>query len=246
MVEIKNKHPSVQDSPSYDFDILGKDSFMYHWVKEYMDATYRAVRRSGYSLEGRTLYDIGIGRGRSLALFKALGVKRVVGIDMNVQESRYAKVQQERLDVDLELIIDDVGNRYLRGVPTASSEVVSVMNLLFILPQDVRKNILEEVKRIVTPGGILVVMDGCMPSLMWFFNTLSGMGRVFSVEDKLKQLLFPLKLVQVEPSNYFYFFNRPMDILGRIFGSDIYRKMNRLMQALRVPPSTKTFVFRKL
>lgn len=231
---------------NYDFDVLGKDSFIYHWVKEYMDATYRAIKRCGVDLRRKTLYDIGVGRGRGLALFKALGVKKVVGIDINASESHYAKARQERLGIDLELITDDVQNSYLSGLPNDSCEIVSAMNILFILPPDVRAVILREAKRIVRPGGVLIIMDGCRPSLMWFFNTLSRMGRIFSTEEELKKLLFPLKLIATEPSNYSYFFNRPMDLLGKVFGADVYRRMDQLVHTLHVPPSTRTFVFRKL
>jgi urea transporter len=80
---------------------------------------------------------------------------------------------------------------------------------------------------------------------MWFFNALSYMGRIFSTEEELKKFLFPLKLVATENSNYLYFFNKPLDLLGKVFGVGIYRKTDRLLQVLGVPPSTKTFIFKK-
>lgn len=245
MAEIKDKHPSVQDTPSYDFDVLREKSFIYHWVKVYMDATYKTIQRSGCDLRGVTLYDIGIGRGRSLAVFKALGVEKIVGIDINAKEVEYALKQKDRLHCDLEIIIDNREGYYLKSVPSDSCTIVSIMNTLNFLTKEVREATLTEAKRILIPGGYLIITDATKPSLMWFFNSLARMPRIFSTSRELKQSLYPLRLLESSGSNFLYFINKPMDQLGKVFGQDIYRKMNRLLQTLNVPPSTKTFVFRK-
>lgn len=232
-------------TPVYDFDVVPKWSFLHHWVSDYMASTLRAIEESGISLEGSTLYDIGLGRGRSLSLFKALSVKRVIGLDVNADVIGYARGQSDRVKLDLEIIIDDSKNTYLKSIPSDSCDAVSLMNILYAFGAESRKTVLLEAKRIVKPGGAVIIADACKPSLMWLFNSLSLMGRVFSTEEELRGVLNPLELLVVEPSNYFYFFNKPADVLGKIFGPAIFTKLNRLMKLLGVPPSTKSFVFRK-
>lgn len=233
------------ETPSYNFDVHKKGSFMHHWIYGYMEATRRVILDSDISLAGKTVYDIGIGRGRSLALFKGLGVKKVIGLDINADVVAFARNQSARVKLDLEIIIDDLKNTYLKSTPSNSCDVVSLMNILCYLDAMSRGTILLEARRIVKPGGVVIITDGCQPSLMWFFNTLSLMGRIFSTEEKLRRALDLPELLVVESSNYFYFFNKPADMLGKIFGPAIFTRLNMLMRLLKVPPSTKSFVFRK-
>lgn len=231
------------EAPPYDFDIVNKESFMYQWVQNYMEATDEAVRRSGVGLAGKTLYDLGVGRGRSLALFKAWGVKKVIGLDVDRNEVEYARKQGERLQYPLEVVVDSPRNDYLKGLPSESCESVTIMNALNFMPKDVRASVISEAKRILKPGGLLIVADATRPSLMWFFNSVSLMPRIFSSRSELEARLYPLRLIATCGSNYFYFFNKIADIPGKIFGVKAYRWLNAVFKAVGVPPSTQSFVF---
>lgn len=218
---------------------------MYQWVQNYMEATDEAVHESGVSLGGRTIYDLGVGRGRSLALFKALGARKVVGLDTDGSAVEYARKQGERLQYPLEVVVDNPRNDRLKGLPSESCDNVTIMNALNFMPKDVRASVISEAKRILKPGGLLIVADATWPSLMWFFNGVSLMPRIFSSRYELEARLYPLRLMATCGSNYFYFFNKIADIPGIIFGSKVYRWLNTVFKAMGVPPSTQSFVFIK-
>lgn len=232
--------------PDYDFDIHKPLSFMYYFTKQYMDQTYKALLSTGKSLEGKTIWDIGIGRGRSLALFKALGIQKVIGFDINESETQFADAQSKRLGLDVQVVIDSVHNEKLKQIPDNSCDAVSLMNILFCAQDNMaRKTLVGEVKRILKSGGILIVVDMQKYSLMWLSSFLSGKPWKFRNHDELIELMAPLPLISSTASNHFYFINSFVDILNKWLGHNICYKLNSLFKALRIPPSTRTFVFTK-
>jgi ubiquinone/menaquinone biosynthesis C-methylase UbiE len=231
--------------PDYDFDIHKPLSFMYYFTKQYMDQTYRVLLPMK-SLKGKTLWDIGIGRGRSLTLFKALGIQKVVGFDVNESETQYADEQSKRLELDVQVIIDSAHNEKLKKIPDNSCDAVSLMNILFCAQDNIaRKTLVDEVKRILKIDGILIVVDMQKYSLMWLFSFLSRKPWKFGNQNELIELMAPLLLISSADSNHFYFINSFVDILSKWIGHNICFKLNSLFKALRIPPSTRTFVFTK-
>jgi SAM-dependent methyltransferase len=240
---------SKQGTPApldYDFDVHPRNSFMYNWVKQYMDKTYEMLREVDYDFAGKTIYDIGIGRGRTLAIYKAMGVKKVIGYDLVKEETDYAVKQAKRLSINLEIVIDTYNNDKLKKLPDKTCEVICVMNILFCAADDrTRKTIINEIKRLLKPGGLLIVTDMQKLSLMWFFNTITRIPRKFHVHEELVNSLRPLKLIATGSSNYFYFVNKPADFLGELFGSGLYSALNSAFQKTSIPASTRTLIFKK-
>lgn len=240
------KSKSLSPRIAYDFDVHSVNSFMYVWTKNYMDATYIAAKESGINFKNKTLLDIGIGRGRSLVVFKKLGIKKVVGIEVTDSEAAFAKKQAKRVSLPLQLIIDNTDNSKLKKIPSNSIEVIGLMNILFCLPNDKsRQTIIKEVKRLLKPHGALIVLDMQKPSLMWFFSKITLKKWKFRSDEEVIRLFSPLKLVISKPSNFFYFINKLVDIVSSIVGDGFVYYFDRVFRFLHIPPSTKTFIFTK-
>lgn len=235
------------DEKAYDFDAHTRNTYMYFWIREYMDATYQACKNSGYNFKGKTVYDIGIGRGRSLAMFKTLKIVKVIGFDIRKSELAYAKKQIKRMNLDVKLVLDTPNNAILKKVPTSSCEIVTLMNIIFCLPNDeVRNTVISEAKRILKPGGILIVLDMQKPSLMWLMSRITFKHEWrFLTRNQFMKVMKPLKLIAYKESNYLYFINIIMNLLGSIFTPKVYVVTNNFCKALRIPPSTRSFVFKK-
>lgn len=237
---------SMEKVLKFDFDIHPKNGYMYFWIKDYMIATYKAASRTGFNFKNKTIYDVGVGRGRTFSIYKKLGIEKVLGFDVDKGETKFAKAQAKKLKLDLKLILDSEDNKKLQKVPSNSCELVALMNILFCLPNNQsRMRIIKEVKRILKKGGLLVVMDMQKPSLMSLVSFLAFKNWKFRSHTELLKMMKPLRLISYETSNHFYFVNFFADILGKIFGPNIFEHLNDLFRYLHVPASTKTFIFTK-
>ena len=146
----------------------------------------------------------------------------------------------------MSVVIDSLENTELKKIPSESVEAVALMNILFCVSSDaVRQRLMSEAKRILKPGGALIVVDMQRPSLFWLMSLLSGKGWKFRRHDELIQLMRPLEVAGVGQSNYFYFVNPVMNWLNRMFGRNICYSLNTFARAIGIPASTKTFVFKK-
>lgn len=233
-------------SIEYDFDVHKKGSFMYFWTKNYMDATLDAALESNFAWKNKTVLDIGIGRGRSLTIFKKLDIGSVHGIDISKSESSYAHKQSKRLGLPLKVTIDDFDNTFLKSISAESYDVVALMNILFCVPNErVRKTIITEAKRILKPGGRLIILDMQKPALMWIMSKITLKPWEFRTNDQLLRLFSPLICLSAKGSNFFYFINRPMDIVSKVLGTGILNVLDALYRLLGIPASTKTLIFTK-
>lgn len=231
--------------PNYDFDVHPPLSFMHYFTEQYMDETYRAVVSSGVDVRGKTIYDIGMGRGRSLAIFQSLGIAKVIGFEVRPEEAQYAKRQAERLGVELETVLDSFDNDELKKVPSGSVELLAVMNIFFCLDDRTRSTIIEEVKRILKPGGTMIVLDMQGPSSMSILSWLSRKPwKFFTYREFLKRMQ-PLRLLTYRTSNHFYFANKPMDFINKLCGFNVCYPLDRMARKLHIPSSTRTYIFTK-
>ena len=113
---------------------------------------------------GERVLDLACGRGSSL--FPALDA---VGEDGTVIGIDLAQGMVERLTVDLEA--RGIGNAEVRmgdaealDLPDGSVDVITCVYLFHELPRNVRRRIARELRRVLAPGGLLVVEDSAQLS----------------------------------------------------------------------------------
>jgi len=237
-----------QKKINFDFDI-NNGKYMYYWVKDYMLCTLEVVQKLDLKLNGKEIYDIGIGRGRALPLYKTWGIKKVIGIDINKNETRFALRKAKKLGINLKIIIDSEDNFKLKKIPCQSIEVVALMNILQMLSSNSQKTIAIEIKRILKQGGIAIIVDIQKPSLMWFFSLIAGRKMNYLSYKEFMRLFSGLTLVGYGESNYFYGVNKIMDfflkITGKSFFEFILNKLNLLCKLIGIPATAKIFIFQK-
>ena len=110
---------------------------------------------------GRQALDIGTGRGQ-VAVYLARAGFAVTGIDLSENMIDCARQNARRQDLDIDFRTGDA--EHLAFDDDAFDVLVS-RNLLWTLPRPQRA--LEEWRRVLRPGGLLVVSDGLWMNTTW-------------------------------------------------------------------------------
>lgn len=121
---------------------------------DYRSATAGLRRGLGPWLEvaGQRVVDLGCGTGGMCWLAREAGAAHVVGVNLSQGEIDFA-----RPHVDAELVRQDILD-YLRGRADESVDVVFALNILEHLEKETLVAVLEEARRCLVPGGVLVAM----------------------------------------------------------------------------------------
>ena len=191
---------------------------------------------------------MGIGRGRAMPLYKQWGIKKVVGLDIDKNDALLAKKQAAKLAVDFTSIIDDANNQQLKRVPDKSFDIISVINTLHMVNKNTKKAIATELKRILKPDGVLIIMNLHKPSLFWMATILTQRkNQEFISDDELFLLLKPLNLIATSQTNYFYIVNKLYKYIRVTFGKRVSEGfvtfMENLCRTLHIPGSATVFIF---
>jgi ubiquinone/menaquinone biosynthesis C-methylase UbiE len=115
------------------------------------------------------LLDVGTGTGRFLEqLARTLPGSDIVGVDLSPWYAAYARDSSEQLDDEKaaarrELRVQ-VANAEALPFGAGAFEVVTSVFMLHELPRRVRRSVLREMRRVLVPGGLLVLMDAAQPS----------------------------------------------------------------------------------
>jgi SAM-dependent methyltransferase len=118
-------------------------------------ATTAGLRRGlgpWLDVAGRRVVDLGCGTGGLCWLARAGGAAHVVGVNLSQGEIDFARPR-----VDAELVCQDILD-YLRGCPDESVDVVFALNILEHLEKETLVAVLEQARRCLVPGGVLVAM----------------------------------------------------------------------------------------
>jgi ubiquinone/menaquinone biosynthesis C-methylase UbiE len=115
------------------------------------------------------LLDVGTGTGRFLSqAARALPGAEIVGLDLSPWYVEHAREQLAAgaagSMVGAGAVRVELGNAEQLPFPDASFDVVTSIFLLHELPRRVRRNVLSEMRRVLTPGGLLVIEDAAQAS----------------------------------------------------------------------------------
>jgi ubiquinone/menaquinone biosynthesis C-methylase UbiE len=147
VVEYAAGKPGFQDAANYDRRRYGGPASHYKQT-----VTMNAVMKLVGPLEGKCILDVGCGTGRGVVKF-AQCAAYAVGSDYSLDMLSYA--QQK------------VGGKsnctFVRAIaqqlpfPDASFDVVTALNFLHLFDVGTQRAMIAEMKRVVRPGGIIVV-----------------------------------------------------------------------------------------
>jgi SAM-dependent methyltransferase len=134
-------------------------------------------------LEGARVVDLGCGFG-ALSLFFATGGATVIGIDPNAERLTVGAIAAREFALPV---------TFQRGwtedlvLPDASADLVVINNsLCYIVPRAERRRAVAHVRRILIPGGTVVLRN---PSRSWVLDPFTGLPLVHQLPPKLAQAL---------------------------------------------------------
>ncbi len=235
LVEYRVGAPGYRDVASYD-------------QKRYSGAAreYRqAVMARAYGgligpLQGKRVLDVGCGSGRGVAVF-AGAAKFAAGCDASVDMLRYAARKLEgRTGWGL-------ASAYAQQLPFASDsfDVVTALNFLHLFTLEAQRAMIAEMRRVVKPGGILVLeFDNAWHGLLavglykrWFRDergTLPWEARYVLGDGcrivRVRTAALPIiwRLFYRAPRFFGIFENLSrLPGLGRIMGQRVYYKLQK-------------------
>jgi demethylmenaquinone methyltransferase/2-methoxy-6-polyprenyl-1,4-benzoquinol methylase len=117
---------------------------------------------SSYIKEGQKVLDIGCGTG-ALTIKAAKKGAQVKGIDVNPQMLEIARKKMEKENLTKNVELQEMGVAELGSEESESYDVVMSGLTFSELTQDELNYTLKEIKRILKPGGILLVADEVRP-----------------------------------------------------------------------------------
>jgi ubiquinone/menaquinone biosynthesis C-methylase UbiE len=108
--------------------------------------------------------DVGSGTGRFLLqAARALPGAELLGVDLSPWYARFAREQVAKDTSGARLEIE-VANAEALPFDTGRFDVVTSIFMFHELPRRVRRNVLSEMRRVLAPGGLLVLADAAQPS----------------------------------------------------------------------------------
>jgi ubiquinone/menaquinone biosynthesis C-methylase UbiE len=110
------------------------------------------------------LLDVGAGTGRFLGqAARSLPGSELVGVELSPWYQSFAQTATANTRAEPRVRIE-VANAEALPFEDRSFEVVTSIFLLHELPRRVRRTVLSEVRRVLTPGGLFVLQDAAQPS----------------------------------------------------------------------------------
>jgi ubiquinone/menaquinone biosynthesis C-methylase UbiE len=116
----------------------------------------------GGDIEGKVILDVGCATGRLLQRLAVAGARKLAGSDLAPRILESARRKLARFDLELDLQSSDAET--LLPWPSNTFDVVTVTGVIhhFCVPEAA----LDEIRRVVKPKGILIIVDACFFSPM--------------------------------------------------------------------------------
>ena len=128
--------------------------------------------------DGATILDVGCGGGLFLALLASTGTRiDGVGVDVGSSQIALARRMSERFGKDRSVALQFHRLDIRRGWPTASYDVVSMIDVLHHVPPRQREPLIDRAAESIKPGGRFIFKDMCLrPRWRAWMNRLHDMA----------------------------------------------------------------------
>jgi SAM-dependent methyltransferase len=171
------------------------------WGRNRRKLAFDLLTRYGLR-EGCQHLDIGCGTGQNLGLLNALKPSRIVGVDISPIAINFAREAWPRC----EFVQCDIN----RELPFAEKtfDVVTIFNVLYHAWVESDLRVLKDVRRVLKPGGILLITEPAFPALARQIDGLVMTKRRYRLPPFMEMLQaaeFDLLL-----SSYFTSFGAPL------------------------------------
>ena len=113
----------------------------------------RKARKRLISMTRGRVLELGVGTGLNLPLYR--GVEEVVGVD--ISEKMLEKAKRKKVKVRAKLIRADAGK-----LPFPDESFDTVVSTFFLCVVPDKEQVIEEIRRVLKPGGVLLAME-CSP-----------------------------------------------------------------------------------
>jgi SAM-dependent methyltransferase len=152
-----------------------RDHFWFRGFRRFVEPLVAAAAARGVRPE---ILDCGCGTGHNLHMLRRHG--RAYGIDLTWAGLQYARGQGERLVAR--------ASAAQLPFPDARFDLVTSFDVLYALPDDVERDAIREMFRVLKPGGTLIVNVAALDALRGNHSILSGEVRRYSKSDLRRRL----------------------------------------------------------
>lgn len=147
------------------------DTIKDFWNQAYKELKPMTLEKSDFSVEddfaealkylgdnALEVLEIGVGSGRGIFACQALGtkVKHLTGIDPSPHVVEFLRGTCDLSNINNVTVLQE-DHLYLESLPTDSVDGIIVSNVLDVLEEDISKYIINQINRILKPGGNFVL-----------------------------------------------------------------------------------------
>ena len=195
-------HHETTDAPQTEGRVLHRARWYDLFGKVISFGRDRAIREKLIELAapapGEKVLDVGCGTGTlAIALKSSVGTSEVHGIDASPEMIEVAKEKAAKAgsDIDFQVALIEA-----IPFPDATFDLVTSSLMLHHLPDDLKRTGLDEIRRVLKPGGRFMAMDFAAHSHSPLGHLLSifGHSRGESMLDKLMPMLKEAGFSEVE------------------------------------------------
>ena len=129
----------------------------------------RKARKRLISMTRGRVLELGVGTGLNLPLYR--GVEEVVGVD--ISEKMLEKAKRKKVKVRAKLIRADAGK-----LPFPDESFDPAVSTFFLCVVPDKEQVIEEIRRVLKPGGVLLAMECSPPDNPVFRAFLSGISAI--------------------------------------------------------------------
>lgn len=191
---------------------------------------------SEYIRDGDNVLDVGCGLGYALRKYASARSITAHGIDY---AQNMIEVARERLAEDAPQLEIDFRQASVTELPYSDNEmdvVTSHRCLMALLDWDLQKRALQELHRVLKPGGYLVLMEGTKDGVdrLNYYRRMFGLSEI---DPAGRNRLTTLKFDEAELLRYV----EPLYELERIHRFGMYYFLTRIIQPLLVAPEAPSY-----